>query len=40
MDEKQDHAPKSGYFQPDTIEADFAYWAKMPQWKEDEAASA
>lgn len=31
--------PKGGYFQPDAIEADFAYWAKMTTWNEQEAVS-
>jgi hypothetical protein len=30
---------RGGYFQPDTLEANFAFWAKMPQWSADEAAS-
>jgi hypothetical protein len=33
------NAPTGGYFQPDTLEADFAYWAKMPLWTESEATN-
>jgi hypothetical protein len=32
-------APRDGYFQPDTLRADFAYWAKMAKWTEEEAVS-
>ena len=42
MDNKQDrweNGDSAGYFQPDTAQADFAYWAKMPVWKQTEAAS-
>ncbi|MGJ0427221.1 hypothetical protein [Methylocystis sp.] len=28
-----------GYFQPETSEASFVYWAKMPSWSEEEAAA-
>jgi hypothetical protein len=32
-------ARMGGFFQPETVEADFAYWAKMPEWTEREAAA-
>ena len=34
-----ENAPRDGYFQPDTLLADFAYWAKMAKLTEEEAAS-
>jgi hypothetical protein len=41
-DDKQNpkvNAPSGGFFQPDTHQADFTYWAKMRVWKETEAVS-
>jgi hypothetical protein len=32
-------ARQAGYFQPNSLQADFAYWAKMADWTEEEAAS-
>jgi hypothetical protein len=32
-------AREAGYFQPNSLHANFAYWAKLPEWTGEEAAS-
>jgi hypothetical protein len=35
----EDKRPQNGFFQANTLLADFGYWAKMPKWTEHEAAA-